>query len=67
MYKTVWFINDGESKVTFYYYHLGKEPKFPTWYLQEEKVYEIEMVWNMKLVFTPKIFFKCLFNKYVIH
>ena len=67
MYKTVWFINDEESKTELTYYHFGKEPKFPSWYLQESIAYEIEMVWNVKLVCTPKMFFKCLFRNYIIH
>lgn len=66
MYKTIWFINDGKSKIEFTYYHFGKEPKFPSWYMEEGIVYEIEMVWNIKLVSTPKIFFKCLFQQWII-
>ena len=66
MYKTVWFINDGESKTEFSYYHFGKEPKFPTWYMQEGIVYEIEMLWNWRLEHTIKLFFKCLFHEYAI-
>lgn len=66
MYKTVWLINDKEFKTEFTYYHFGKEPKFPTWYMEAGKVYEIEMVWNLKLVHTLKMFFKCLFQEYRI-
>lgn len=66
MYKTIWFINDEKSKIELTYYHFGKEPKFPTWYMQEYIVYEIEMAWNLELIHTPKAFFECLFHKYVI-
>ena len=68
MYKTIWLINDNKSKVKLTYYHFGRKPKFPSWYIQAEVVYcEIEMIWNVKLVCTPKIFFNCLFHKYTIH
>lgn len=66
MYKTVWLINDGEFRTEFTYYHFGKEPKFPSWYMQEGIAYEIEMVWNLKLVRTLKIFMKCLFSEHTI-
>ena len=67
MYKTVWQINYENFKTELTYYHFGKEPKFPSWYMQEENTtYEIEMVWNLKLVYTPKMFFKCLFRDWLI-
>jgi hypothetical protein len=66
MYKTVWFINDGNYKTEFTFYHFGKEPKFPSWYMEAGKVYEIEMMWNLNLVHTPKMFFKCLFREHII-
>ena len=66
MYKTVWFINDGNFKTELTYYHFNKEPKFPSWYMQESNVYEIEMIRNLKLVRTLKVFFKCLFHEYII-
>ena len=66
MYKTIWLINDGKFKTEFTYYHFSKEPKFPSWYMQKDIAYEIEMVWNLKLVRTPKMFFKCLFHEYII-
>lgn len=66
MYKTIWLINDGEFETVFTYYHFGKEPKFPTWYMQEGITYEIEMTRNLKLVRTLKTFFKCLFHEYVV-
>ena len=64
MYKTVWHINYGDFKTEFTYYHFGKKPKFPSWYMQEEATYEIEMIWNLKLVRTPKMFFNCLLRKW---
>ncbi len=66
MYKTVWFINDGEFKTEFTYYHFNKEPKFPSWYMEAGKVYEIEMAWNLKLMPCLKMFVKCLFHEYLI-
>ena len=66
MYKTVWLINTKEFKTEFTYYHFGKEPKFPSWYMEEGTAYEIEMVWNLKLMRTPTIFFKCLFHEYEV-
>lgn len=66
MYKTIWFINDGEFRTEFTYYHFGKDPKFPSWYMEEGIAYEIEMAWNVKIMCTPKTFFKCLFHEYVI-
>lgn len=67
MYKTVWQINYEEFKTELTYYHFGKEPKFPSWYMQEENtIYEIEMKWNLKLVRTHKMFFKCLFRDWII-
>lgn len=65
MYKTIWLINDG-NRTEFTYYHFGKEPKFPSWYLQEGIAYEIEMVWNLKLARSLKVFIKCLFHEYII-
>lgn len=65
MYKTIWLINDGD-RTEFTYYHFGKEPKFPSWYLQEGIAYEIEMVWNLKLARSLKAFIKCLFHEYII-
>ena len=68
MYKTVWLIiNETDSTETkFTYYHFGKEPKFPSWYIEENHIYSIEMIWNLKLVITPSIFFKCLFHHYKV-
>jgi hypothetical protein len=68
MYKTIWLITDimEDTSTELTLYHFGKEPKFPTWYMEENKVYEIEMLWNFKLLLTPKIFFKCLTHFYKI-
>jgi hypothetical protein len=66
MYKTIWFINYGESKTEFTYYHFGKEPKFPSWYMEEGTTYEIKMVRNLKLRHTFKRFFQCLFHEYEV-
>ena len=66
MYKTVWLINYEEYETELTYYHFGKEPKFPTWYMEAYKVYKIEMIWHLKLIRTPKMFFKCLFREHII-
>lgn len=66
MYKTVWLINTKEFKTELTYYHFGKEPKFPSWYMEEGMTYEIEMAWNLKLMHTPTTFFKCLFHEYEV-
>lgn len=70
MYKTIWkircFAKKEEYTVEFTQYHFGAKPKFPAWYLEEDSAYEIEMKWNVKTMNTPKLLFKCLFNKWVI-
>ena len=66
MYKTIWFINYGESKTEFTYYHFGKEPKFPSWYMEEGTTYEIKMVRNLRVRDTPKMFLQCLFREYEV-
>lgn len=68
MYKTVWMIKSLTENITteLTWYHLGKEPKFPSWYMEESKAYEIEMIWNFKLIYTPKLFFRCLTHFYKI-
>jgi hypothetical protein len=65
MYKTQWFIykTDEKRKAILTYYHFGKAPKFPTQYLKENITYEIELLWNIPLCKTPKIFIKCLLHK----
>ena len=56
MYKTVWMIKSLTKNTTteLTWYHFGKEPKFPSWYMEEGEAYEIEMIWNFKLIHTPK-------------
>ena len=66
MYKTIWLIKDDKNKTQFTQYHFGKTPQFPKWYMEENHIYEIEMLWNFKLIFTFKIFFKCFTKTYVI-
>lgn len=68
MTKTVWMIIDetDNTKTELTYYHFGKEPKFPTLYMEENHIYTIEMIWNFKLVKIPKLFFKCLTHYYII-
>lgn len=68
MYKTIWKVKDivENNIIELTWYHFGKEPKFPTWYMEKNKIYEIEMLWNLKLLFTPTLFFKCLTHFYKI-
>lgn len=68
MYKTIWSIKDNTNniKTELTYYHLGRIPKFPSWYMEENHVYEIEIIWNFKLICTPILFFKCLTGFYTI-
>lgn len=68
MYKTIWMIKDIENNTAteLTLYHFGKAPKFPTWYMESGKTYEIEMLWNLKLVHTPQLFFECLTHTYII-
>ena len=67
MYKTTWAIKiDDVETVELVYYHFGKTPKFPSWYMEENHWYEIEMIWNFKLITSVKTFCKCLFHDYII-
>lgn len=68
MTKTTWHITDETDniKTELTYYHFGKEPKFPSWYMEENHVYTIEMIWNFKLLKTPALFLKCLTHFYII-
>lgn len=68
MTKTTWHITDetDNTKTELTYYHFGKEPKFPSWYMEKNHVYTIEMIWNFKLLKTPALFLKCLTNFYII-
>lgn len=68
MTKTVWMIIDETAniKTELTYYHFSKEPQFPKWYLEANHTYTIEMIWNLKLVKTPELFFKCLTHFHII-
>lgn len=68
MTKTIWTIKDETENVTteLTYYHFGKEPQFPAWYLEADHVYTIEMLWNLKLIKNFKTLFKCLTHFYII-
>ena len=67
MYKTIWCISkDSTTPIKFTQYHFGKTPYFPSWYMEEGHVYEIEIIFNMKLINTFKIFKKCLFKTHEI-
>lgn len=66
MYKTIWMINYENSQVKFTQYHFGKAPRFPSWYMEEDNFYEIEMLWNLKLISTFQTFIKCLFKQWKI-
>ena len=63
MYKTLWNIKTERDSKQIFCYHFGKRPYFPPHFLKEDNHYEIEMVWNLKLIKTFKIFLKCLFHK----
>lgn len=66
MYKTIWSIKTDNNKIKLTFYHFNKIPKFPTWYMEENKTYEIEMLWNFKLANSLKMFFRCLTHFYII-
>ena len=66
MYKTEWYIKTEEGTIGLVCYHFGKRPYFFYHFLEDEKVYEIEMLWNLKLINTFGIFLKCLFHKYIV-
>jgi len=64
MYKTEWALKSElgyTAKIICY--HFRKHPRFAPYLLTENESYEIEMVWNSKLINTPVIFLKCLFHK----
>lgn len=65
MYKTHWEIKNEQYIIFLDCYHFGKTPRFPSNFLKENKAYEIEMIWNLKLINTPEIFWKCLLRKNV--
>ena len=68
MTKTIWHIIDEETgnKTELTFYHFGKDPKFPSWYMEEGHTYIIEMIWNVSLIITFKTFFRCLTHFYII-
>lgn len=71
MYKTSWLITDGMGvgahTTELIYYHFGKTPKFPTWYMEgEPHFYTIEMMENSKLINRFSLFLDCLFHHYII-
>lgn len=70
MYKTIWCIIDNtEDKIyttKFTYYHFGKTPKFPTWYMEDNHIYTVEMLWNTELMCKPSLFIKCLFHHFTL-
>lgn len=71
MYKTIWLIHDEDKngkviKSEFTQYHFGKTPQFPAWYMEENHAYEIEMLWNFRLILRPNLFIKCLFKSYAV-
>ena len=63
MYKTQWKIKTDKDTIWLFCYHFGKRPYFPHYFLEEDKTYKIEMVWNLEVFTTFKIFLKCLFHK----
>lgn len=70
MYKTIWWIEDetdeGTTTTQLTYYHFGKTPKFPTWYMEENHTYRIEMLFHFKLIRRANIFIQCLTHSYII-
>lgn len=70
MYKTVWAVKDESEQGTFKteltLYHFGKTPRFPSWYMEENHVYQIEMLWNFELEMRFHLFIKCLTHCYVV-
>lgn len=66
MYKTIWAIKTENMKIELTYYHFGKNPQFPSSYMIEGQWYEIEMLWNVKLIHNLKTFYKCLTNALTI-
>lgn len=68
MRKTVWYIFNEtfNTEIELTYYHFGTTPKFPSWYMEKDTVYTIEMLWCLKLIKTPSSFFKCLYHHFII-
>lgn len=66
MYVSQWIIKHNNVLTLFAYYHFGKEPKFPSWYMNEkENPYEITLGKTYKL--DIRYFTKCLFHHYLIY
>lgn len=70
MYKTIWMISaesdEGVFQTKLTLYHFGKNPKFPSWYMEANHSYVVEMVQSIKLPATLSTFFKCLTHQYTI-
>jgi len=70
MYKTTWTIGDesdaGAYQTELTLYHFGKNPKFPSWYMEANHSYVIEMIQNVKLPNPFTTFFKCLTHQHII-
>ena len=68
MFSTTWLVKDETNKLEMRvkYYHFKREPQFPPHFLEESNSYQIEMLWNNKLILKPLIFCKCLFHDCII-
>jgi len=70
MYETTWIISkeneDGIFPTELTVYHFGKAPKFPSWYMEANNSYVIEMIQNYKLPNPFFTFFKCLTHQYIV-
>lgn len=67
MRKTVWMIIDeADDKTELTYYHFGKDPQFPSWYMEKDHSYTIQMMYNFRLITRWSTFYKCLTHRYVI-
>ena len=67
MRKTIWDITDNTEKIKLSWYHFGKAPQFPKWFLEENHIYIIKMVCNDKLPWRLNIFMRCLTHTYTIN
>ena len=58
MRKTQWYIFNEtfNTEIELTYYHFGTTPKFPSWYMEENNIYTIEMVFSFKLSKIPALF-----------
>ena len=67
MYVSKWIIEHDNFLTLLVYYHFGKEPKFPSWYMNEtKKPYEITLHETYKLD-RLRYFTNCLFHQYIIY